>query len=66
MLLVTRAGLAAEIERTTSGRYPERMNTGDPLSGGDFLLVSKEAISSVGVRHGLPEERPTWKLRKVK
>lgn len=67
-LVVIRTGLAWEIERSTSGRYPEALDVLDPLTGKP-LLYDKERgrIASAGLPGKSPEKMGNgflvWTLR---
>ncbi|MBI3856518.1 MAG: hypothetical protein HY293_12595 [Planctomycetes bacterium] len=67
-LAVAQAGLTAELERASTGRYPLKIETVDPLSGKSLLYQREEGtISSAGLPESAPgsigDEKAAWKLR---
>jgi hypothetical protein len=64
-----RAGLAAEIERLETGRYPARIDAVDPFTGRPFDYRPEEGtLSSAGVpgraAGELEKDRLVWRLRR--
>lgn len=65
-LALARAGLAAEVERAEKGRYPEKFDAIDPLSGRPFVR-NAERLESVGVPGSFQsreEARHVWTFRR--